>query len=216
MYYMKVKVSILVLLSLLVLLLCSFAFNNYSVVVNKGYVLQSQVATDALQQVKKRDVPCKTVAKRMLLQEMKGLKFDTLDLNGKQVTSEIFKQAKVTMVNIWATWCPPCRAELPDIGNLARKYKAKGCQVLAICSDVTEEDVSSLQEAKEIIKNAECDKVIVLRNNHSLDSVYEQIRAFPTTIFFDANGNVIAPIIVGGRSEEAFAKVFDDCLKKVK
>lgn len=158
----------------------------------------------------------KPISKNASLQGMKGLTFDTLDLEGKQITHEVLKNAKVTMVNIWATWCPPCKAELPDIGRLAKSYKEKGGQVIAICSDVTEEDTSPLEEAKEIIKDAECEEVIVLRNNKSLASIYVNIRAFPTTLFFDSNGNVIAPIIVGGRSEADFAKVFDECLEKTK
>lgn len=158
----------------------------------------------------------KPVSAKDSLQAVKALKFDTLDLEGNQVTSDVLKEAKVTMVNIWATWCPPCKAELPDIGKLAKTYKEKGCQVIAICSDVTDEDTSTLEEAKEIIADAECDSVIVLRKNASLESIYANIQAFPTTLFFDANGNVIAPVIVGGRSEEDFAKVFDECLEQVK
>ena len=156
------------------------------------------------------------VSSKAALTSVTGLTFDTLDLEGKQVTSEVLKDAKVTMVNIWATWCPPCKAELPDIGRLAKNYKEKGGQVIAICSDVTDEDTSALEEAKDIIKDAECDSVIVLRKNKTLDSIYANIRAFPTTLFFGADGNVIAPVIVGGRSEADFAKVFDECLEKVK
>jgi len=158
----------------------------------------------------------KPVSKKASLQAVKGLSFDTQDLEGKQVTSNILQKAKVTMVNIWATWCPPCKAELPDIGRLAKKYKAKGGQIIAICSDVTDEDISALEDAKDIIADAECDEVIVLRKNKTLDSIFANIRAFPTTIFFDSQGNVIAPIIVGGRSEQEFARTFDECLAKVK
>ena len=206
---MKFKVSMLGIFLSLVVLLCSFAFNK------SFYVLDKKELAKELN-VKGEKNTKLLVVKKVSLQNMKGLKFDTLDLSGKKVTSDVLKKAKVTMVNIWATWCPPCRAELPDIGNLAKKYKAKGCQVIAVCCDVTDEDTSALEDAKDIIENAKCDEVIVLRLNKSLNPIYEQIRAFPTTIFLNANGDVIAPIIVGGRSEADFAKVFDECLKKVK
>lgn len=155
------------------------------------------------------------VAKKESLQAITGLKFDTLDLEGNAVTSEILQKADVTMVNIWATWCPPCKAELPDIGNLERKYRDKGVQVVAVCSDVTDEDDSTLEDAKDIIKDAECE-FVVLRKNKSLDAIYYNIQAYPTTIFFDKNGNVVGNIIIGGRSEEEFAKALDEVLANIK
>ena len=149
------------------------------------------------------------------LQSIQGLTFKTSDLNGNVVTQDIFKKADVTMVNIWATWCPPCKAELPDIGKLEKVYREKGCAVVAICSDVTDEDDSALEEAKEIIKDSECD-FVVLKKNASLDAIYNNIQAYPTTLFFDRDGNVIGNIIIGGRSEEDFAKAFDDLLANLK
>ncbi len=155
------------------------------------------------------------VTRKTSLQSIQGLKFKTTDLDGNEVTQDIFKKAHVTMVNIWATWCPPCRAELPDIGNLERAYREKGCAVVAICSDVTDEDDSALEEAKEIIQDSKCD-FVVLKKNASLNAIYNNITAYPTTLFFDKDGNVIGNIIIGGRSEEDFAKAFDELLAKVK
>ncbi len=155
------------------------------------------------------------VTRKTSLQSIQGLKFKTTDLDGNEVTQDIFKKAHVTMVNIWATWCPPCRAELPDIGNLERAYREKGCAVVAICSDVTDEDDSALEEAKEIIQDSKCD-FVVLKKNASLNAIYNNITAYPTTLFFDKDGNIIGNIIIGGRSEEDFAKAFDELLAKVK
>ena len=41
--------------------------------------------------------------------------FEIVDLNGDTVTQDIFKDYDITMINIWATWCGPCRSELPEI-----------------------------------------------------------------------------------------------------
>ena len=96
-----------------------------------------------------------------------------------------------------------------------RKCRAKGAQVIAICSDVTDEDDSALEEAKEIIEDAKCE-FLVLRKNNSLQSIYANIQAYPTTLFFDKNGNVVGSIVIGGRSEEQFAALLDEALEKVK
>ena len=147
--------------------------------------------------------------------EIKNLKFDTVDLAGKRATEQILADNKINMVNIWATWCGPCRAELPDIGNLERAYRDKGVAVIAVCSDVTDEDDSALEEAKEIVADANCE-FLVLRNNKSLNAIYKHIQAYPTTLFFDKDGNAIGNVIIGGRSEDDFAAILDELLAQVK
>lgn len=149
------------------------------------------------------------------LKEIKNLKFDTVDLAGKRATEQILADNKINMVNIWATWCGPCRAELPDIGNLERAYRDKGVAVIAVCSDVTDEDDSALEEAKEIVADANCE-FLVLRNNKSLNAIYKHIQAYPTTLFFDKDGNAIGNVIIGGRSEDDFAAILDELLAQVK
>jgi len=148
------------------------------------------------------------------LQGIKNLQFDTLDLAGNQVTQEILAKNKVNMINIWATWCPPCKAELPDIGKLEKAYREKGVAVIAVCSDVTDEDDSALQDAKDIIEESECE-FLVLRKNKSLSAIYNHIQAYPTTLFFDKNGNAIGNVIIGGRSEAQFAEALDKLLAEV-
>lgn len=155
------------------------------------------------------------VTKEQALTEIKNLKFKTTDLNGNEVSSDIFAKADVTMVNIWATWCPPCKAELPEIGNLARKYAAKNCAVIGICSDVTDTDDSALDKAKEILADSNCE-FLNLKKNASLDKIYANIQAYPTTMFFDKNGNIVGDIIVGSRTEADFEKAFEAAIASLK
>ena len=149
------------------------------------------------------------------LDSIRGLKFRATDFDGNAVNESIFKKAKVTMVNVWATWCPPCRAELPGIGSLARKYEAKGCQVVAICADVTDEDDEAFEDAADILDDARCDFVTLKLSRSLENTILSKMEAFPTTLFFDNKGNVIGSI-VGGRSEADFAKILDGLLKKSK
>lgn len=182
---------------------------------SKEEVIQYKEFIRASKKIVEGVVALPPIAKKDSLRAIKALKFDTLDLQGNQVTDAILQKADVTMVNIWATWCPPCRAELPDIGNLERKYRQKGCQVIAICSDVTDEDSDVLEEAKNIIKDAGCD-FVVLQNNESFAVIYDNIQGYPTTLFFDKNGNVIGDVMIGSRSEQEFAKAIDQILEQIK
>lgn len=148
--------------------------------------------------------------------KIKNFKFKTQDLNGKTITESIFKQADITMVNIWATWCGPCRQELPDIGRLEAKLKSKRAQVIAICADTIDDygdvDEDAINEAKEILRDSSC-KFTCLCLDESMASLWQHIQAFPTTIFFDKKGNVVGQVLIGGRSESEFLRAIDVALK---
>jgi thiol-disulfide isomerase/thioredoxin len=54
-----------------------------------------------------------------------------VDLNGHPLRLESYR-GKVVLLNFWATWCPPCRAEMPDLIKLQGQYRTKGLQVIGI------------------------------------------------------------------------------------
>lgn len=64
--------------------------------------------------------------------------FEGTDLDGNSVSSEVFSQSKLTMVNVWATCCNPCLREMPELGELAAEYDAAEFQLIGIASDVME------------------------------------------------------------------------------
>ena len=67
----------------------------------------------------------------VLQQEVKAPQFALRDLNGRIVRLSDY-QGKVVLINFWATWCPPCRAEMPDLVKLQREYGKVGLQIIGI------------------------------------------------------------------------------------
>jgi len=57
--------------------------------------------------------------------------FTLRDLNGSTVRLRAYR-GKVVLINFWATWCPPCRAEMPDLIRLQREYASHGLQIIGI------------------------------------------------------------------------------------
>ena len=74
--------------------------------------------------------------------------FETTDLDGNSVNSaDLFRDKKVTVINFWATWCPHCVEELPELEKWNKELEAQGCQVIGICEDAD----TDAAEAKRIL-----------------------------------------------------------------
>ncbi len=75
--------------------------------------------------------------------------FELPDVNGKKVTLSEYK-GKVILINFWATWCVPCKAEMPSLNNLFLAFKNDGFIVLSISVDSSEKPVQSFLKDKAI------------------------------------------------------------------
>ena len=61
--------------------------------------------------------------------------FNTTDIDSNQVDESVFKGKKLTMINIWATYCGPCINEMPALGKISREYAGEGFQIIGIPVD---------------------------------------------------------------------------------
>ena len=125
-----------------------------------------------------------------------GISFKTTDLEGNAVDSkELFAKNKVTMINIWGTYCGPCVEEMPELEQMSKEYADKGASIVGLVVDVTEADDSKLAEAKSIVK----DTGVTYVNLKAWDGFKDQLAApgTPTTYFVDSNGNLIGDPVVG-------------------
>jgi peroxiredoxin len=121
----------------------------------------------------------------------------TLDLlRGGQVTLSELK-GKAVVINLWATWCPPCRAEMPAIQAVYEKNKDRGLEVLAI--NTTYQD--SERDAAAFIQEFDLTFPIPLDRTGTVSRQY-QLRALPSTFFVDRAG-VIRKVVIGGPMSEA-------------
>ncbi|MDL2263763.1 TlpA family protein disulfide reductase [Synergistaceae bacterium OttesenSCG-928-I11] len=135
--------------------------------------------------------------------------FKSYNLAGEEVSQEIFAGKKLTMINFWGTYCPPCISEMPDLGELGRSMP-EGTQLVGIVIDVG--DKETFEKAIEITKTANADFPNILISQEMIPYL-ETIVAVPTTIFVDAQGNVIGEPIVGSRSGKAYRGEVEKALK---
>ena len=110
--------------------------------------------------------------------------WELTDLEGKTVRSSDFK-GKVVVLDFWATWCPPCRAEIPDFIALQKKYSSEGLAVIGVSVDQ-----ASLKTVKAFAEKNGINYPVVLADNKIVDS-FGGIDGLPTTFLIDRNGNIV-------------------------
>lgn len=144
-------------------------------------------------------------------------KFTAVDLAGYKVDESIFKGKKLTMINIWATFCRPCINEMPDLATLNKEYADKDFQIIGIVCDVSYSgdgyETSIYESALDIIEMTGADYTNLLPSK-SLDIIkLSDVYSVPETVFVDENGNIIGESYVGSRSLEDWKIIVDEILE---
>ena len=124
--------------------------------------------------------------------------FSAKNLDGAPVTNEIFASKKITVVNIWGTFCPPCIGEMPELGELARSLPADAQLIGLVCD--AQDGSEEIQEAKKILRDAGADFVNIVPDA-ALMNFLSNVDAVPTTIFVNSKGEIVGRMIVGADVE---------------
>ena len=145
--------------------------------------------------------------------------FTAVDLEGNEVDETLFEGKTLTMMNIWATSCPPCLKEMPDLAVLADEYAEAGVQVVGIVSDVIDqtggvnEDALTVVEA--IIEETGADYTHLVPTQDLFDKILANVQYVPTSYFFDENGAQVGAVEVGYKNLEDWSKVVDALLEEL-
>ncbi|MDD3088551.1 MAG: TlpA disulfide reductase family protein [Candidatus Omnitrophica bacterium] len=120
--------------------------------------------------------------------------FTLNDLDGKpfSLSSTV---GKVVVINFFATWCPPCRMEVPDFQDLHERYAGQGLVIVGISMDQ-----GGAADVKPFVKANGVTYTVVM-GNQNVAARYGGIRGIPTTFLIDREGN-ISQKMVGYRPKE--------------
>ncbi|HSM26107.1 MAG TPA: TlpA disulfide reductase family protein [Anaerolineaceae bacterium] len=119
--------------------------------------------------------------------------FSLTDLDNQSIKLSDY-QGKYVLLNAWATWCPPCRAEMPDLNSFYQTHQQKGFEILAINAGESREIAASFSNALGLDF-----KILLDLDSSVLTGI--GISGFPTSILIDPEGNV-AMIHIGMISPE--------------
>ena len=140
-------------------------------------------------------------------QRLESIDFELQDLSGATRRLSDYK-GKVVFLNFWATWCGPCRFEMPSMEKLYRRFKDKGLEIVAVN---LHEDRSSVQS---FVDEYELSFTVLLDSTGRVGATYGA-RSIPTTYILDRDGFVLAGTI-GTRewNTEEYLNLFEKLLSE--
>lgn len=158
-------------------------------------------------------------AKETKEEKLPAYDFELKDQYGNTHKLSDYK-GKVVFLNFWATWCPPCREEMPHIEEIYKEYgyNKNDVIILGVASPATAENPSPQDESEEKIK------AFLTKNNYTFPVVFDvkgeifrnyYINAFPTTFMIDREGNIMG-YVAGGLSKENMKKIIEMTLNNEK
>ena len=160
------------------------------------------------------------------MEEGTGLgSFTSVDLDGNEVTEAVFSDKDVTILNVWATFCGPCLAEMPDLAVLSEELP-DNAQVIGVVIDTPAADseggaavdlwggdAENLDLAREICSETGVKYTNILASE-SVAKAFEGVVAVPTTFILDKSGNLVCKPIVGA-DVEGYKKAVEDYLAEL-
>lgn len=147
-------------------------------------------------------VSCSTAGDRG---SKKAPDFSLKSIDGRNIKLSDYKD-KILILNFFATWCPPCRREIPDFVKFYKEYKSKGVEILGVAIGSKEENV------KELIKKFNINYPVAMSDG-KIEKLFGGIRFVPTTFIIDKKGNIIKKKI-GILKEKEIRSIVDEYEKK--
>jgi len=127
------------------------------------------------------------------------------DMNGRDVRLSTFK-GKLLVVNFWATWCAPCRVEIPGFIDLYRRYRSRGVEMIGIAADEPPDVVRPYAREMKISYPV----LIGRERNDVLDAFGGPLLGMPTTVIVNRDGTLCRRY-VGFQKKQTF----EDALKRL-
>lgn len=156
-----------------------------------------------------------TVVEESAEKEKYYLSFAAKSVDGEDVTSDILANSKLTMINVWGTFCNPCLEEMPDLGEIAASFDSSEFQMVGIVSDVTDKSKQEdIDYAKELIEETQANYLHLLNGESLTQNLLAGVSAVPTTFFVKQDGEVLG-YMIGAMDRSSWEALIYELLEEV-
>lgn len=167
----------------------------------------------------KENIEQNTTKEPVSLEERAFMEFEAQDLSGETVNQDVFKDKKLTMVNIWGTFCGPCIEEMPYLGELNKEYQDKGFQIVGVVADGIDQemniDPTQVEKAKGMVEQTGADYLHILPTKDLIEKKLIYTQVIPETIFVDSTGQQIGDPVIGSNDKAGWSKIIDEKLAEI-
>jgi cytochrome c biogenesis protein CcmG/thiol:disulfide interchange protein DsbE len=126
------------------------------------------------------------------------LDFELQDLDGNPMRLSQFRGHPV-IVDFWATWCPPCRKQIPELKDLYSRYhKSKGLEIIGVACDTIQGD--GIRDIGPFVRKLKINYPVLVASAPVVDSL--GVEAIPTTLFIGSDGRLVQKILGAGKPGE--------------
>lgn len=116
-------------------------------------------------------------------QESRPAQLTIKDIRGRYIRLSDYR-GKVILINFWATWCPPCRKEIPDLIRLQREYRSRGLQVIGVTYPP-----QKLAEVRRFVRRLRVNYPVALGSQQTM-LLFSRSETLPTTVVIGTDGRI--------------------------
>jgi thiol-disulfide isomerase/thioredoxin len=142
--------------------------------------------------------------------------FSATDLDGKAIDNSFFASHRVTMVNVWGTFCGPCIEEMPDLAQLPAAFAPADFALVGIVADTSYQNTSANAEtnatARQLTASAKATYRNIIPDRALVEKVLPGVSVVPTTFFVDSSGKLIGDPIEGSGTKDQWVKLIQSVL----
>ncbi|MCL1803958.1 MAG: TlpA family protein disulfide reductase [Eubacteriaceae bacterium] len=143
---------------------------------------------------------------------------DTIDLYGNSIDGKVYESNRLTVMNVWATWCSPCVDELPELQKISESFSSQGVQVVGILQDaITDLGLpieGVINNAIKLMGSANASYTVILPDETLAKAFISSMEFFPTTFIVDSSGKVIVTEI-GAHSFDDWSEIINEALSEL-
>jgi len=136
--------------------------------------------------------------------------FSASDLNGHSIDNSFFAKQRLTMVNVWGTFCGPCIREMPDLAQLPGEFPATDFAILGVIADTP--DPANEATARQLTGSTGVTYTNVIPDRSIMNDLLADISVVPTTFFVDHTGTVVGKVLTGSRTKGQWMSVIQGML----
>lgn len=141
--------------------------------------------------------------------------FQTQDVFGKSYTQDVFADYDLTLVNVFATWCSPCVAEIPELEKLRQSFADKGIKlgVVAVVLDTKtssgDTDETAVEQAKILSERSSAQFPFLIPDEGNMNGRLTGIEVVPESFFVDRNGQIVSDPYIGANSLDGWTQIVE-------